>query len=193
MNGLEELVSILQQTLSPDQAGLDFAAHWLETHTGPHLVGGLLAVLLEDQLESGVRRQAGLQLRRLLTNQQVWHQLGNLRAEVRRGLVEALAKENWRPSVVALCVKQVASLESWPGIVPALVARLASNQEMEVLATLDTLAGLLDPGSRARSKPARTASRIASKASSALLAAAQAARKRDRGGQRGRGGAVRLH
>ena len=36
------------------QAGLDFAAHWLETHTGPHLVGGLLAVLLEDQLESGV-------------------------------------------------------------------------------------------------------------------------------------------
>ena len=29
-----------------------------------------------------VRRQAGLQLRRLLTNQQVWHQLGNLRAEV---------------------------------------------------------------------------------------------------------------
>ena len=86
------------------QAGLDFAAHWLETHTGPHLVGGLLAVLLEDQLESGVgqkiqtdllfvhfsytfvskqvRRQAGLQLRRLLTNQQVWHQLGNLRAEV---------------------------------------------------------------------------------------------------------------
>ena len=68
MNGLEELVSILQQTLSPDQAriilqdknsvfvqaGLDFAAHWLETHTGPHLAGGLLAVLLEDQLESGV-------------------------------------------------------------------------------------------------------------------------------------------
>ena len=61
-------------------------------------------MLLEDQLESGVvqkiqtdflfvhfpyifastqvRRQAGLQLRRLLTNQQVWHQLGNLRAEV---------------------------------------------------------------------------------------------------------------
>ena len=39
---------------------------------------------------------------------------------------------------------QVASLESWPGIVPALVARLDSNQEMEVLATLDTLAGLLE-------------------------------------------------
>ena len=68
MNGLEELISILQQTLSPDQAriilqdknsvfvqaGLDFAAHWLETHTGPHLAGGLLAVLLEEQLESGV-------------------------------------------------------------------------------------------------------------------------------------------
>ena len=59
-------------------------------------MGGLLAVLLEEQLESGVghffhifisilkqvRRQAGLQLRRLLTSQQVWHQLGNLRAEV---------------------------------------------------------------------------------------------------------------
>ena len=53
-------------------------------------------MLLEEQLESGVghffhifisilkqvRRQAGLQLRRLLTSQQVWHQLGNLRAEV---------------------------------------------------------------------------------------------------------------
>ena len=38
----------------------------------------------------------------------------------------------------------MASLESWPGILPALVARLASNQEMEVLATLDTLAGLLE-------------------------------------------------
>ena len=88
-------------------------------------MGGLLAVLLEDQLEPGVghndgdnvddddddddhlllvrlsklgigladllsyfslcvkvRRQAGLQLRRLLTVQQVWHQLGNLRSEV---------------------------------------------------------------------------------------------------------------
>ena len=87
-------------------------------------MGGLLAVLLEDQLEPGVghndddnidddddddhlllvrlsklgngladllsyislcvkvRRQAGLQLRRLLTVQQVWHHLGNLRSEV---------------------------------------------------------------------------------------------------------------
>ena len=69
MTGLDELVSILQLTLLPDQArinlqakhefidnqaGLDFAAHWLETHTGPHLVGGLLAVLLEEQLETGV-------------------------------------------------------------------------------------------------------------------------------------------
>ena len=86
-------------------------------------MGGLLAVLLEDQLEPGVghndednvddddddhlllvrlpkleygladilsylslsakvRRQAGLQLRRLLTVQQVWHQLGNLRSKV---------------------------------------------------------------------------------------------------------------
>ena len=95
----------------------------MDNHTGPHLVGGLLAVLLEDQLEPGVghndednvddddddhlllvrrpklengladllsylslcakvRRQAGLQLRRLLTVQQVWHQLGNLRSKV---------------------------------------------------------------------------------------------------------------
>ena len=38
---------------------MDFAAHWLETHTGPHLAGGLLAVLLEVKLESGVG-QAGL-------------------------------------------------------------------------------------------------------------------------------------
>ena len=95
----------------------------MDNHTGPHLVGGLLAVLLDDQLEPGVghndednvddddddhlllvrrpklengladllsylslcakvRRQAGLQLRRLLTVQQVWHQLGNLRSKV---------------------------------------------------------------------------------------------------------------
>ena len=38
----------------------------------------------------------------------------------------------------------MASLEPWPGAVPTLVARLASNQEMEVLATLDSLAGLLE-------------------------------------------------
>ena len=82
---------------------------------------------------------------------------------MRQGLVDALAKESWRPSVVAPCIKQVdylrafgqvfslslwtnqvASLEPWPGAVPTLVARLASNQEMELLATLDSLAGLLE-------------------------------------------------
>ena len=72
-----------------------------------------------------------------------------------------MAKENWRPSVVAPSIKQVdpwniisvtflqrvnqvASLEPWPGVVPILVASLASNREMEVLATLDSLAGLME-------------------------------------------------
>ena len=46
------------------------------------------------------------------------------------------------PDKLSLCINQVASLEPWPGVVPALAARLATNQDMEVLATLDSLAGL---------------------------------------------------
>ena len=38
----------------------------------------------------------------------------------------------------------MASLEPWPGVVSILVASLANNREMEVLATLDSLAGLLE-------------------------------------------------
>ena len=38
----------------------------------------------------------------------------------------------------------MASLEPWPGVVSILVASLASNREMEVLATLDSLAGLME-------------------------------------------------
>ena len=48
------------------------------------------------------------------------------------------------PYKLSLCINQVASLEPWPGVVPALVARLATNQEMEVLAALDSLASLLE-------------------------------------------------
>ena len=121
MNGLEELVSILQQTLSPDQAISSSKSSRLEfshpsgrtrfrrplagnAHRTPSCrrssscpAGGPIGVWGGSEkkrnnllflhfsyifVSKQVRRQAGLQLRRLLTNQQVWHQLGNLRAEV---------------------------------------------------------------------------------------------------------------
>lgn len=48
----------------------------------PKLEYGLADLLSYLSLCAKVRRQAGLQLRRLLTVQQVWHQLGNLRSKV---------------------------------------------------------------------------------------------------------------
>ena len=137
-------MAVLRQTLSPHQASLDQAAQWLEAGLASQptaLLSCLLAVLLEQGLEPGVRQQAGLQLRHLLQWPGLQASLGvEARQETRRCLLEALAKEAWRPSVASLCVLALARQEHWPGLLAYLAARLASSAgKLEVLACLDTL------------------------------------------------------
>ena len=112
------------------------------------LLSSLLTVLLEPGLEPPVRQQAGLQLKNLLQWPGVWQGLeAGQRQVARQGLLEALAREQWRPSVACLCVQAVARLEPWPGLLPSLAARLQGEvQDGEAMACLDTLACLLGEG-----------------------------------------------
>ena len=105
---MEDLITILQDTLDNNQDKLDNAAEkiaLLKQQDQAWLLEALLRVLISCDQEQNIRQQAGLQLKRFLqeilisrTNNN--DNLQNIVDRIHQVLLDNLGSESWRPSTI---------------------------------------------------------------------------------------------
>ena len=102
---MDQLLIVLQDSLSHDQSKLDNAANILslvQQQDLPWLLQALLFILTSQNNNSCVRQQAGLQLKRLLQQYLTSANIDqNLLDIIKRHLLQNIGTESWQPSTIA--------------------------------------------------------------------------------------------
>ncbi|XP_023325397.1 importin subunit beta-1 [Eurytemora carolleeae] len=145
-----QLVQVLEKTISPDQAELKAAQHFLESAAQtnlPELIKTLSDVLYQGGNSAVVRQQAGVQLKNFLyTNdeslrahyEERWLAMPeDIRNYTKANVVNTLGTESFRPSAAAQCIQLIAMVELprglWPGLISILVHNVTDPESTSVL------------------------------------------------------------
>uniref|UniRef100_A0A1B6BYM1 Importin N-terminal domain-containing protein n=1 Tax=Clastoptera arizonana TaxID=38151 RepID=A0A1B6BYM1_9HEMI len=154
----EQLIHILEKTVSPDRRELEAAQSYLEgaaQNNLPDFTKSLSDILHHGGNSPVARMAAGLQLKNTLTSkdptinkqyQQRWLNFSEeTRLYVKKNIVGALGTETNRPSSAAQCVAYVAVAElpvgQWPDLIAALVNNVINDSSTEIMkeATLEAI------------------------------------------------------
>lgn len=144
------LVTILEKTVSPDKTELETAQQFLEQAAQqnlPELLKQLSDVLKHGSNSPVARMQAGIQLKNALYSkdpairvqyQTRWMSFPeDLRAYVKRNVLETLGSETMRPSTAAQCVAYIACTElpqgTWPEMMPILTSNVTNPASTEMV------------------------------------------------------------
>ena len=146
---MDQLVSVLEMTLSPDQKQLDEASNFISDISERNycwLLQALLSILSNPTLLASIRQQAGLQLKNLLNRHSFWSSLDKeSKGFIQKGLLETLGYEQWRPSTAALCIQTLAVSElptnEWPDLLQVLVEKITSQTQTDsvICASIETI------------------------------------------------------
>ncbi|XP_055376339.1 importin subunit beta [Condylostylus longicornis] len=155
---MNQLIGILEKTISPDKNELNAAKIFLEHAAETNLAEFLKALsdILSTPGNSAVARMAaGLQLKNHLTSkeislneqyQQRWHLFpAETKEYIKKNILGSLGTENARPSSAAQCVAYVAIAElpigNWNQLISTLVNKVVSevSSEMEREASLEAI------------------------------------------------------
>lgn len=155
---MEELVRVLEKTVSSCQADQNEAVNFVQDYCQRDFTGFLQAlsdVLYNQQNAPVVRAAAGLQLKNQLTarddalrlqQQERWRNLPEpVRWQIRNRIFQTLGTEIFRPSSAPQCVAYIAIAElnekQWPEFINALVhnAKGSSTNDKLRLATLEAI------------------------------------------------------
>ena len=146
---MEQLVAMLEMTLSPDQKQLDDASNFISDISERNyswLLQALLSILSNQTLLASIRQQAGLQMKNLLQRHSFWSSLDkHSKDSIQNGLLEILGCEQWRPSTAALCIQTLAATDlqtnEWPDLLPVLVGNVISQTKNDsiVCASIETI------------------------------------------------------
>jgi len=136
----QQLVQVLEKTISPDQNELKQAQTFLETaatHNLPELIKTLSDVLYHGGNSSVVRQQAGVQLKNFLyTNDEAlraqyeerWVAMPeDMRVYTKNNVLNTLGTEGFRPSAAAQCIQLIAMAELPRGMWPELIGKVVTN------------------------------------------------------------------
>eukprot|EP00088_Acartia_fossae_P036197 TRINITY_DN373_c0_g1_i17.p1 TRINITY_DN373_c0_g1~~TRINITY_DN373_c0_g1_i17.p1 ORF type:complete len:652 (-),score=167.22 TRINITY_DN373_c0_g1_i17:302-2257(-) len=142
MNALaaDQLIQVLEKTISPDQNELKAAQHFLETaaqNNLPELIKTLSDVLYQGGNSPVVRQQAGVQLKNFLyTNdeslrahhEERWLAMSQeIREYTKNNVLKTLGTESFRPSAAAQCIQLIAMVELPRNMWPILMSTLVQN------------------------------------------------------------------
>ncbi|XP_070570539.1 importin subunit beta-1-like isoform X1 [Ptychodera flava] len=150
MEIMEELVRVLEATVSPDQTALQSAQESLEKaaqNDFNRFLLGLSEVLADAAKSQVARMAAGLQLKNALTSkdpvvkmqyQQRWLSMDpHLRTSIKRFVLQTLGTEIPRPSSAAQCVACIACAEiphnQWPDLIGVMVHNVTNATSTESL------------------------------------------------------------
>uniref|UniRef100_T1J2G6 Importin N-terminal domain-containing protein n=1 Tax=Strigamia maritima TaxID=126957 RepID=T1J2G6_STRMM len=153
-----DLIAVLEKTVSPDTIELEAAQQYLEQAAGSNLqdfLKSLSNVLYHGGNSPVARMAAGLQLKNALTSkdpatkiqyQQRWLSFReDVRAYIKKNVLESLGTETIRPSSAAQCVAYIACAElphgHWPELISVLTRNVtnATSTEMMKEATLESI------------------------------------------------------
>jgi len=135
-----QLVQVLEKTISPDQNELKLAQSFLESAASqnlPELIKTLSDVLYHGGNSAVVRQQAGVQLKNFLhTNDEAlraqyeerWLAMPeDVRNYTKANVLGTLGTESFRPSAAAQCIQLIGMAELPRGMWPALLSTLVQN------------------------------------------------------------------
>ena len=121
---MDQLISVLEDSLSQDEARLGSAALFLSSVSEANfswLVQALALLLSAGSMAGPVRQQAGLQLKLIISRQR--RSFSGLdqttKLGLRSSLLATLGTETWRPSTTALCIQEALE-EDWDQLIPSL-------------------------------------------------------------------------
>jgi hypothetical protein len=169
---MEDLIKVLERTVSSNQADQNEAVRYIQEFSQKDFIGFIQAladVLYDQQNLPVVRAAAGLQLKNQLTardehqrqqQQDRWCALPEAtRLHIKDRVFRALGTEVFRPSSAPQCVAYIALIElpeqQWPGLIPALAANVTnpeSSQQLK-LASLEVLSQICQEIDRAHLQP----------------------------------------
>jgi importin subunit beta-1 len=144
------LVTILENTVSPDKATLENALHYLENAANINFLGfceQLSQLLCTPGASDIARRAAGLQLKNQLTSKDQTAKAAQLarwiasdlecRNRIKQNILNTLGTETYRPSTAAQCIAAIAAAELpdglWPGLLDYLCQRITEPASSEML------------------------------------------------------------
>ena len=146
---MEQLVRVLEMTLSPDQTQLNESSRFMSDISERNyswLLQALLSILSDQTILASIRQQAGLQLKNMLNRHSFWSLLDKpSRSSVQRSLLATLGCEQWRPSTAALCIQALAIKDiptnDWPDLFQVLVENIIgqSKSDAVICASIETV------------------------------------------------------